>query len=210
MVRGLRSTGLPNTITSSPTAKYFSMNGRFHHRQCSRAVPSSRISSKMDLVCCLIPLDAEGDDLAPRRRRLAELQLGNGPELAAVLVAAGPMQQQVFDGADLQPGQLRRAFRADAVQGCHRPGQGRGRLFGRRGRHPPHHTMGNPESEARNPKVLPALSGCARISRRQRPGWHGDAVILPCAGWLPAHSWFGRLRKPHAARLSWLGWGDPV
>ena len=45
IVRGLSESGLPKTTTSSPVAKYFSMYGRFHHRQCSRAVPSSRISS---------------------------------------------------------------------------------------------------------------------------------------------------------------------
>ena len=83
----------------------------------------------MDLVCLLEPLHAEGDDGAPRGRRLAELQLGNGPELPAVLVAPGPMQQQVFDGADLQPRQLRRAFRADAGQHRHWSGQGRDRLI---------------------------------------------------------------------------------
>ena len=92
---------------------------------------------KDGLGVLLEPLHAEGDDRAPRRRRLAELQLGNRQELAAVLVAPWPMQQQVFDGADLQPGQLRRAFRADAVQGRHRSGQGRGLLIGRRSGHPP-------------------------------------------------------------------------
>jgi hypothetical protein len=46
------------------------------------------------------------------------------------------MQQQVFDGADVQPGQLCRAFRADAVQGRHRSSQGRVLLIGRRSGHP--------------------------------------------------------------------------
>ena len=103
---------------------------------------------KDGLGVLLEPLDAEGDDRAPRRRRLAELQFGNGPELAAVLVAPRPMQQQVFDGANLQPRQLRRAFRADAGQRGHRSGEGRDRLIGRRGGHPASTIRG----ETRNPK----------------------------------------------------------
>ena len=50
MVRGRTELGLPKTITSSPTRKNFSMNGRFHQRQCSRAVPSSRMNSKTERV----------------------------------------------------------------------------------------------------------------------------------------------------------------
>src|SRR2546422_6677700 len=53
MMRGLSEASFPKTTTPSPTAKYFSINGRFHHRQCSRPVPSSRMSSKIDFVCCL-------------------------------------------------------------------------------------------------------------------------------------------------------------
>src|ERR1017187_4182177 len=98
----------------------------------------------------LEPLHAQGDDRAPRGRRLAELQLGNWQELAAILVAPWPVQQQVLYGADVQPGQLRRAFRADAAQGCHRSGEGRGLLIGRCGGHPL--TPYKAKSEIRSPK----------------------------------------------------------
>ena len=72
----------------------------------------------------LEPLDAVGDDFAARGGRLVELQAGDGQEVPAVLVAARPVQQEVFDGENLQPGQLRGAFRADARQGGHWPGEG--------------------------------------------------------------------------------------
>ena len=98
----------------------------------------------------LVPFDAEGDDGAPRGHGLAELQLGNRQQMAAVLVAPWPMQQQVLDGANLQPGQLRRPFRADAVQGRHRSGQGRGLLIGRGSGHPAAPYDAKPES--RSPK----------------------------------------------------------
>ena len=45
MVRGFRRFGLPKTMTSSPTAKMRSRNGRFHQRQWSRAEPSSITNS---------------------------------------------------------------------------------------------------------------------------------------------------------------------
>ena len=97
----------------------------------------------------LEPLHAEGDDCAARRGRLAELQLGNGAELAAVLVAPRPVQQQVFDGADLQPGELRGAFRADAVTAWSPAGRGAGSVdWASRRSSASTHTRCN----ARNPK----------------------------------------------------------
>jgi len=111
------------------------------------------------------PLHPQGNDGASRRRRLVELQLGNWPELAAILVAVRPMQEQVFDGANLQPCQLHRAFRADTGQRGHGSGKGQGRLIGRCGSHPP--APYNAHSAIRSPKSNPS------------PGWAPmDATTL--------------------------------
>ena len=91
-----------------------------HERQVPPAAMQPRgavIEDKLKdgLGVLLVPFDAEGDDGAPRGHGLAELQLGNWQQMAAVLVAPRPMQHQVFDRANLQTGQLRRPFRPDAV-----------------------------------------------------------------------------------------------
>ena len=133
MVRGLVSTSLPNTNTSSPTAKYFSMNGRFHQRQCSRAVPSSRMNSKTDL-------------LPPRKRfnparqscraswPARPCQFGDVAEMPAILVTPRRVQEQIFDRENAEPGQLRRAFSADAPKRGDRHLERRNFVFRRRHR----------------------------------------------------------------------------
>ena len=128
-----------------------------HERQVPPAAMQPRCpvienQFKDGLRVLLKPLHAEGDDGAPRGGRLAELQLGNGPEMPAVLVAPWPMQEQVFDGANLQPCQLRRAFRADAGQRGHRSGKRRDRLSWARQRSSSGTIQcDSPQSEARNP-----------------------------------------------------------
>jgi len=84
----------------------------------------------------LIPLDSVGDHPAPRGGRHAQLQPGDGGKVAAVFVPGRPMPQQVLEGANLQPGQLRGAFRADAGQNRDRLAQGRKRFVGGRSGHP--------------------------------------------------------------------------
>jgi hypothetical protein len=36
------------------------------------------------------------------------------------------------------------------------------------------------------------------------------AGMLVGADWFPVPSWFGRMPEAGTARLSWLGWSDPV
>ena len=57
---------------------------------------------------------ARGDDLAASQGRLVQLQLRDALEMAAVLVAAGAVQQQLAHRAQFQPLQLGGALRPDA------------------------------------------------------------------------------------------------
>jgi hypothetical protein len=45
---------------------------------------------------------------------LVEGQTGDRLEVAAILVAPGPVEQKVFDGENVQPSQLGGALRPDA------------------------------------------------------------------------------------------------
>src|SRR5208337_63349 len=65
------------------------------------------------------------DNLPAAERGFVEAALRNRMELAAILIAPGAMQEQILDGADLQSGQLRVAFRTHAEQTYHRPLQRR-------------------------------------------------------------------------------------
>ena len=93
--------------------------------QPRRAVIEDELEDGLGVL--LVPLNAERDDRAPGGNRLLKRQVGDSPQLPAVLVTPWPMQEQVFDSADLQPSQLRRAFRADAGQGGYGSGKGRDR-----------------------------------------------------------------------------------
>ena len=73
--------------------------------------------------------------IAPADGWFAELQIGNGVELAPVLIALWSVEQQIFDGANFQPFQLRCAFWPDTPQGGHWLGKSRGLLVWRRHRH---------------------------------------------------------------------------
>ena len=59
------------------------------------------------------------DDLAARGRGHAELQILDREKMAAVLVAARTVEEEIVDGENFQPRQLRRAFGADAGQSGH-------------------------------------------------------------------------------------------
>jgi hypothetical protein len=101
----------------------------FHERQIPPpAMQAGRAVIEDEFVdgpgMLLIPFYAVGHDFAPGRRRLVKLQAGDGQECAAILVAARPMQQEIFDGENLEPGQLRGALWADARQSGHTSGEG--------------------------------------------------------------------------------------
>ena len=77
------------------------------------------------------PLDPERNDGAAGRRPLVQLQFANRSQVAAVFVAVRPVQQQIFYGENLQPGQLGCPLRAHAIQRGHWPGKWGALLFGR-------------------------------------------------------------------------------
>ena len=54
------------------------------------------------------------DDLSAHCCRFLRLEFGNGDEMAPVLVTVRAVQQQIFDGNDLQPFKLRGALRTNA------------------------------------------------------------------------------------------------
>jgi hypothetical protein len=76
-----------------------------------------------------------GNDFAARGGGLIELQAGNRDEVPAIFMTAGPVQQEIFNGDNPQPAQLRGAFRPNARQGRDWPGEGRGLLCWRWGSH---------------------------------------------------------------------------
>ena len=81
--------------------------------------------------------EAQGDDFTASGAGFIEGEFGNGAEMAAVLVAAGRVQEEVTDGKELEPGELLGAFAADAPEGIHRCRERRqggrgGRFSGRR------------------------------------------------------------------------------
>src|SRR2546430_2366115 len=59
-------------------------------------------------------LYAERDNFAARGGRFVQLQVSDGTEAAAVFITSWTMQQQIADGVNSQPRQLRGAFGADA------------------------------------------------------------------------------------------------
>ncbi len=156
-----------------------------HERQVPPAAMQPRgavVENQLEdgLGAVLVPLDALGNNPAPRRGRLAELQSGYGVEMAAVFVAGRPMQQQVPDRANLQPGELRGAFRADAEQSRHRVVQGRERFIGGRGGHPRAPYQAAAQTEARNPwRITERAAESSRwpLTRATRAGQHPPADV---------------------------------
>ena len=61
-------------------------------------------------------LEPLGDDAPSSRGRLAGLELPDSPQMPSVFLAPGPMQQQILDADQAQPGQLRRPLDSDARQ----------------------------------------------------------------------------------------------
>ena len=79
--------------------------------------------------------DAARDDFAARGGCLVQGQPGNGADMPAVFIAPRPVKQQIEDGMESEPGELRGALRADAAQRGERRrertgGRGRCRRFG--------------------------------------------------------------------------------
>ena len=58
----------------------------------------------------LEPLDAQSDHGSAHDGGLIQLQFGNGPQAAAVLIPPRPVKQQVLDRVDLEPRQKGSAF----------------------------------------------------------------------------------------------------
>ena len=115
------------------------MNGRFHQRQCNRAVPSSNMISKTDFV----PPRKRFSPSATIFPRAVEASPFTSSEIfsempSVFVTARAVKEQQVFHCGDFQPGQLRRAFRANAPKRSNRQSQRRhcllpgSRIHGRR------------------------------------------------------------------------------
>src|SRR6185436_12848227 len=88
-----------------------------------------------------------GDDAPARGRCFARLQFANGLEMPPILVAAGPMEQQIFNAEQAQPRQLRDPFRPDARQLLKWSGKRRVRR-----RHGPRYRGSNRRRKARSPR----------------------------------------------------------
>ena len=63
-----------------------------------------------------VGLEALSDDASASRGRSPHFELADAQEMPAVFVAPRPMQQQLLDGEQSEPGQLRGSFRPDAGQ----------------------------------------------------------------------------------------------
>ena len=62
------------------------------------------------------PFEAQRDNCAAHRGGFLLCEFDNFAEMPAVLVTPRPVQEQILDGADIEPCKLRRAFAADAPQ----------------------------------------------------------------------------------------------
>ena len=64
----------------------------------------------------LVALQTQGHHVSPDGSPFAQLQIGDTTEMAPVLIAPRPMQQQIMDSRKLQASQLRRALRANPAK----------------------------------------------------------------------------------------------
>ena len=116
IVRGLVSLSLPKDEHLVADRKIL-----FHERQVPPAAMQPRRAVvendfKNGFAAAAKTFEAERDDRAARRGRFVLRQFGDFAEMPAVFVTPRPVQQQILDGENVQPRQLRRAFRADAPE----------------------------------------------------------------------------------------------
>jgi len=58
-----------------------------------------------------------GHDPTAGRTGLAQLEVGDAPDMPAILISFGPIQEEVLDGPEAEPGELDRAFGPNSAQG---------------------------------------------------------------------------------------------
>ena len=115
IVRGLANPACRRSKTRGRRQNSLPSTAGFHQRQCRSRRAVVEHEFKNGLRAALRKRLTPAATILPRAvRGFLELQFADGREMPAVLVTARLVQQQIFDGENVQPRELPRAFLAHA------------------------------------------------------------------------------------------------